>query len=546
MKKFLYITLVFILTIILPIKASADSIVLNKSKTTIGIGYSEVLKYTLSEDLNSSNIIWTSSNKSVVTVQNGTITGISEGKAVITASVGRNRVTCTVTVSSSYIPVSGIKLNKSILNMLVGSSEILTQTINPSNATNKNVTWSSSDASVATVENGKITAKKVGTAIITVTASGYRATCTVKVIDSIELKAISINKSNITIKEKTTEKLSITYNPSNATNKKITWKSSDENVVKVDSSGNITAISAGTATITAVSQDGGKTATCKVTVEAISKKVTSVSLDKKEVKVISGAKATLTVTINPSYAENKNVTWVSSDETIATVENGTIIALKPGTTEIKVISEDGNKEAICKVIVVTPPLETFTFGAESQTIYVNSEMMINPIIEPSNAIIENPIWTSSNESVASVENGIVKALSIGETTITLSTEDNKITASIKIIVVNKPKEKLNITVNGYNLNFDPTIKSYNLEIGNESQLTIKTNVSDDKVTINGNQNLKNGSIITITVTDGEKATYVINIKKKGNYTIVFIAIISILLFVNLIRILIKNKKKSKY
>ena len=276
MKKFLYITLVFILTIILPIKASADSIVLNKSKTTIGIGYSEVLKYTLSEDLNSSNIIWTSSNKSVVTVQNGTITGISEGKAVITASVGRNRVTCTVTVSSSYIPVSGIKLNKSILNMLVGSSEILTQTINPSNATNKNVTWSSSDASVATVENGKITAKKVGTAIITVTASGYRATCTVKVIDSIELKAISINKSNITIKEKTTEKLSITYNPSNATNKKITWKSSDENVVKVDSSGNITAISAGTATITAVSQDGGKTATCKVTVEAISKKVTSV------------------------------------------------------------------------------------------------------------------------------------------------------------------------------------------------------------------------------------------------------------------------------
>ena len=110
-----------------------------------------------------------------------------------------------------------------------------------SNATNKNVIWNSSDPSIATIDSkGKITAKKIGTTIITATASnGNKTTCRVTVVDTISLNEIKLEKETLTIKEKSTEQLNIIFNPSNATNKKVTWKSSNENVAKVSDDGEI-------------------------------------------------------------------------------------------------------------------------------------------------------------------------------------------------------------------------------------------------------------------------------------------------------------------
>lgn len=537
--KYMCISLICIFSSIIPIKVNAKGITINKSEITLGIGVEENIEYTLDLGLNGSNIVWESSNKSVATVENGKITTISEGTTIITGSIDGWQSTCEVIVKS----ITGINLNKSNINLLVGAYDTLIYTVSPQNLTISKVTWKSSDPSVATIENGKIIAKKVGTTIITASSYEYRAQCTVTVVDEIALKGISLNKNSLTIKEKETEKLSITFNPSNATNQKVTWKSSDTDILTVDQSGNITALKPGTATIKVFSNDGGYVATSQVTVEEISKKVTSISIDKKELNLVSGEKSILTVTINPDYAENKNLIWSSSNENIATVENGEITAINPGTTEIKVISVDGDKEAICKVTVTVPPIKGISFVEQTKTIYIDSEIILKPIIEPINSILESPIWKSSNEKVATVENGIVRGLSLGETIITVSNKDNTINGSVNIIVTNKPKEKLNITVEGYNLNFDPDVKNYTLTIDNENTLTINTNVSEDKVIINGNQNLKNGSIITITVVDGETLTYIINIKQKQNYTIYFIAIISVLILINLIRIIIQNKKK---
>jgi uncharacterized protein YjdB len=338
--------------------------------------------------------------------------------------------------------------------------------------------------------------------------------------------------------------LTVKFNPTNATNKKITWRTSNKNVATVDENGKVTGISAGNATITAVSNDVGYVARCDVKVDAISKKVTGVSLDKKELKIVIGEETTIKATVNPNYAENKNVIWESSDEQVATVKDGKITGLRPGTAEIKVVTEDGAKEAICKVTVISPPIKSIKFKETEKTVYIGSETTLSTISEPINSVLENAIWTSSDELVAIVENGVVKALSQGETIITISNKDKTITASINIKVINKPKEKLKISIENYDLKFSPETKNYTLEIGNEKQITINTNISKDKVTINGNQNLKNGSIITITINEDEKVTYVINIKKKENYTIIFIAIISFLLLLNLIRIMIKNKKKK--
>lgn len=546
MKNYLnkiYISLILLLIAIIPMHVKALGFNLKKSSIVLGIGITEKLNYTIDEGLNSSDIVWKSSAPDIATVENGTVTAISEGSAIITASINGISSTCKVTVSSSYVSVTGITLNKSSMNILIGNTEALTKKISPSNATNQDVTWKSSDPEIATINSdGLITAKKVGTTIITVTTNnGYKTTCRVTVVDTIALKEISLNKKTLIIKEKETETLKVNFNPSTATNKKVTWKSSNTSVATVNSSGKVTGIAPGNATITVVSNDGGFVATTKVTVEAISKKVVSISLDKKELTLVAGETSTLKHTINPDYAENKNVTWTSADEKIAIVENGKITAMSAGTTEIKVISEDGNKEAVCKLIVTLPPIKGISFSETEKTINVGDEIILNPINDPINSILETAIWTTSNELIANVENGKVIALSKGETIITVSNEDNTISASIKIIVIEKPKEKLNITIEGYDLDFKPEIKDYSITINNEKKLTINTNVDEEKVTINGNQNLKDGSIITITINDGETVTYIINIKEKQNYTIYFIAILSVLLLINLLRILKKKK-----
>ena len=542
--RYLFILIVSLFFGIVPVNADNSGILLSKNELTLGVGYSETLKYTLSSGLNSSNIIWTSSNEKVATVHNGKVTAITEGFSIITASINGRKSTCRVNVSSSYVPVKGVSLNKTTLNILIGSSDNLVANVSPNNATNKDLIWTSSDNSIVSVENGRVRANKIGSAIITVSSSGYRATCKVNVVNVIALNSISLNKTNITIKEKSSEVLSVIYVPNNATNKKVTWKSSNTNVATVDSQGRVTGINPGSATITVVSNDGGYVSLCKVVVEAISKKVENVVFEKKEISIIAGEKTKLNITINPSYAENKNVTWTSSDKNIVTVKDGEITAIAPGKAEIKVVTEDGNKEAICVVTVNSPPIKGISFAKIEQTVYVDSKTTLKTISEPENAILENPVWTSSDEKVATVENGVLKALSIGETIITVSNKDNSISATMTIKVVNKPKEKLNITIEGYDLKFDPKVKNYTLKIGKEDSLVINTNVNKNKVKINGNQNLKNGSIITINVSEQEKVTYVINIKKNENYTIYFIAIISVLLLLNLIRIFIKNKKKK--
>lgn len=543
-NRFKYILIIlFYIVIVLPTSVKANTISFENRITTIGIGSpGTILEYTLADTKNNYIINWKSSNQKIATVKNGVVTGISEGTVTITATINGKSSTCRVVVSSNYISATKIDLDKTNLTMVIDSTEKLTPTISPSNAENKKVKWYSSNSEVATISGtGQITAKKVGKTTITVrTNNGLQTTCRVTVVDKISLQSININKQNIVIKEKSSDVLTISYTPSNATNKDITWKSSDTNIVTVNSSGKITGIKPGTATIKAISNDGGYVSICKVTVEAISKKVTSVSLNKKEINLIAGTEETLKATIKPDYAENKKIIWKSSNETVATVENGIVKAITPGTAEIKVTTEDGEKEDKCIITVKAPPVEKIVFSESKKEVYISSETELKIIKEPINSVFENAIWESSNEEIATVENGIVKAKNIGQTTITVSNEDKTIIASIEIIVIEKPKEKIKIEIEGYNFNFDPTIKNYELKIGKEDKLRITT--SDENVIINGNQNLKDGSIVTITFEGDEIITYVIKIKKKENYSIYFIAIISVLLLINLIRIGIKNKE----
>ena len=252
-----------------------EKVSLNKSATTLTEGESETLTATItpSNATGDKTVKWSSSNEAVAAVDsNGKVTAKKAGTAVITATSSNGKTAgCTVTVKQKEIAITGISLNKSTTSLTEGESETLTATITPSNATgDKTVKWSSSNAEVAAVDsNGKVTAKKAGTAVITATSSnGKSASCTVTVKQKeIAITGIGLNKSTTSLTEGESEILTSTIAPSNATgDKTVKWSSSNEAVAAVDSNGKVTAKKAGTAVITATSSNG-KTAGCTVTVK---------------------------------------------------------------------------------------------------------------------------------------------------------------------------------------------------------------------------------------------------------------------------------------
>lgn len=218
----------------------------------------------------SAGVTWSSSNASVATVSSsGLVTAVGEGTATITAknSDGKTAIV-SITVTNNAIAETGITLDKPTLSLGVGANATLVVTVTPSNATSTAITWSSSNAGVAKVENGKVTAVSAGTATITAkSANGKTATCTVTVTNSAVLVTnITLEKTALSLTVGGTETITAYVSPANASSKTITWASSNPSVAKVEN-GKVTAVSAGTTTITAAASDGsGKKATVVITV----------------------------------------------------------------------------------------------------------------------------------------------------------------------------------------------------------------------------------------------------------------------------------------
>lgn len=244
----------------------------------------------------------------------------------------------------SEILVSVVTLDKTVIEISIGHTVLLSASVFPENATNKTIVWSSSDDSVVEVEDGLVSALKVGEAEIKATCGNKYAKCVVKVIP-IEVKSITLDRSTVSLKVGQSVTLTATVNPSEATDKTVTWTSSNPSVATVEN-GIVKAIKVGSATITA--KAGGKIATCSVTVEATP--VTSITLDKTTASLKVGQSVTLTATVNPSDATDKTVTWTSSNPSFATVENGKVKAIKVGSTTIT--AKAGDKTATCIIHVV--------------------------------------------------------------------------------------------------------------------------------------------------------------------------------------------------
>ena len=168
----------------------------------------------------------------------------------------------------------------------------------------------------------------------------------------VKVTGVTLNVKEVSLIVGAKETLKVVVAPENATNKRVTWSSNKTDVASVDGQGVVTAHKAGEALVTVKSEDGGKTATCKVTVKAEKVAVTGVKLDKTEHTLAVGGTVTLVATVTPEGATNKKVAWKSDKTDIATVdENGKVTAVKAGVAKITVTTEDGKKTATCTITV---------------------------------------------------------------------------------------------------------------------------------------------------------------------------------------------------
>ena len=392
----------------------------------------------------------TSNNKVAMVSSDGTVTAVGAGSAIITAKVGEYTATCTVIVN---INPSSIELTKTTSELELGDYEDLIVSYKPTNTTVKELTWTSSNPNVATIEkNGRVTAKSLGTAKITVTTSnGKSANMDITVVPKkYPITSITLNKITTQLEVGDTENLIATIEPTNTTDDKtLTWTSSDSSIVSVDQTGKITAKKIGVATIT-VKTTNNKEAKIVVEVKQKVIKITGITINKESLTLKEEETDNLIVKVLPEDAtEDKTVTFTSSNPSIVKVENsGKVTAYKEGTATIT--AKVGEFTKTCTVTVLskyndTIPITGITID-DDFTINKNKTKQLTATITPL-LTTQNPTitYTSSNQNIVVVDQtGKIISKDWGTAVITATTSNGK-TAMVTITVAQNEfiKEKLN-------------------------------------------------------------------------------------------------------
>lgn len=382
----------------------------------------------------------------------------------------------------NYIAVSSVELNQSSVTIAMGRDVTLTATVLPENATNPRINWSSSNAAVATVSsNGKVIGLTEGTSVITASANnGKKATCTVTVTP-VYVSSISLNYSNLSIIKGRTATLSATVQPSDSTNKNITWNSSNSAVATVNTSGTVNAISEGTAIITATAADGhGATAQCTVTVTP-----TTVAGDgyftsiNAESITTSDATIRFKFSVSPNPTEggfyfgtsSSNLSLVKSESYIGhsnTVNNvffninkywGTLSANTTYYYRVYYVY-DGVTYNSAVHSFTTLQTASISPTSGSYTVGQNEALQLSVTASPSGASVS---WSSSNSAIASVNSsGLVTGVSGGSVTITATASANGTSATASFTVTVNPIEYHVLLIVNYRYSKSQVMEWYNV------------------------------------------------------------------------------------
>ena len=333
------------------------------------------------------------------------------------------------------IAVESISLNTSTLSLEYGQTAQLVATVYPSNAFNKGVHFVSDSTDVATVDdNGNIITVGSGTAIITaITDNGdYIAQCQVTV--SVKVKGVDLDQKDITINVGNTIALAANINPDVASDKTVVWTSSEPSIATVDKDGVVRGVKTGSTTITAKTNDGGFEASCTVNVINA---VMGITISDNSIMLYPNKTKQLKASVTPADADNPNVVWESNDDEVATVsETGLVTAKMPGTATITVKSVDGEYTATCTV-TVGKHVSSIILSDTELTMPAGTSETLYATVMPLAAFNKTVTWVSTNPKVATVdENGNVKAIKAGTTTVIAYCEDGDVTASCIVTVTN--------------------------------------------------------------------------------------------------------------
>ena len=368
---------------------------------SLSVGDSYKFSPVIYEEGANTTLSWESSNSSVATIQNGTIKALSPGNTTITC-IAANGVSaqCFVTVTPIYI--SSISLNKSELDLDEGDKYTLIATISPTNATNKDVEWSSTNNNIAIVgNNGTVVGISEGYCYITAytkDGSNKSANCLVHVKKkAVQVESIIITPASSILKIGETTTLAATVLPKNATDVNLVWSSSDASVATVDVNGKVTAISVGEATIIVSANDGsGIIGTCKIIVSPILAE--SITIIPTSVTLKVGETTKLAATVLPQNTTEASLSWSSSNISIAVVnEEGVVSAVSAGNATITAMSNDGS-------LVSASCLVTIFDDAESGDVNDDGMVDISDVVAMVNHILGNSLSAAFNVTVADLNN----------------------------------------------------------------------------------------------------------------------------------------------
>jgi uncharacterized protein YjdB len=372
-------------------------------------------------DASNKDLTWISSSPSATVSNTGLVTAVSAGTTTITVQTadGGKTASCVVTVSA-FIPVTGVTLNRTTATIATGPSNgvTLVATVFPTNATNRAFVWSSNSVNATVATNGRVTGVTAGSATITATTTdgNFTASCIVTVVAAVSVTGIGLDKRSVFLPTAGTITLVPTIYPANASNTTINWTTSTPATATVNiSTGLVTAVAAGTTTITATTADGAKVATCLITVYVPPfVNVTGVTLNNSSLTIEPGNTPSLIATVAPTSATNKNLVWSSNSPNVTVDQSGGLKGVSPGIATITVTTENGGFKAFCTVLVNAPPV--ININPPSFTVSSGSITNITATVTRPGLANSAITWSSSSAIVTLPTNGSVSG-GTGNTTI---------------------------------------------------------------------------------------------------------------------------------
>lgn len=424
-----------------------SSVSITPSSAALTVGETVNLKAAVSPSgCEYSSIKWSSSDTKVATVNEGLVVALSPGNATISASADGVVGKAEITVAAKYIAVERVVVKDADGNtdgsLHVSETVQLRAELVPADATDRAIRWEATTKYASVDENGKVTALAIGDCTIRAYAAGGVFGEYYCKIDPVLISSMKIVDPDGNEEGKAhvggTLQLKAVIEPENASFQDLVWSSSDENIASVDENGLVSLKKVGSADITAVAGSSSidKTvAVYKLTVDAVN--VTSITVAPETVSVVEGKTVQLEAVILPENASIKKVTWLSSDKSVALVdENGLVTALKPGM--VKVYASSLGDPGIFGTCTVTVEPDRTLVGISitpgEMGLQVGQTKSLSVSFIPEYAANKNLIWSSSDPSVASVVDGSVTGLKDGVSVITATSEEGSFTASCKVTV----------------------------------------------------------------------------------------------------------------